>query len=423
MKHVLVVAYYFPPLGLSGVQRIAGFVRHLPEYGWKPTVLTAKPAGYFAHDNSLWAPIQEAGTQIIQTRSLDPTRFFRAGSTVRLPRESKRQALASISNWLFVPDNKIGWMPFAVQAGLREASHQAFSAIYSSAPPYTGHLVGSKIAQRLGLPLIVDLRDDWVGNPRHIYPTPLHRQLHVRQERRVLQNACAVTTINRPILDELQARHKHLKIPGHVIPHGYEEQCVSSVTRKNHKDKLRLVYTGVFYDAQTPEYFLRGLREFLIQNPDMRRRVSAIFAGLVPDYFARLVRSLKLEQVVQYVGYLEHSSVVALQQKADILWMTIGSRPGASQISTGKLFEYMGTRKPILALVPPGAASDTLHRYKAAYVVSPEDINQATQALNRIRNDWRDQCFPKPDVAFVSTLSRKHLTKKLSDVLNTVVQA
>ena len=424
MKQVLVVAYYFPPLGLSGVQRIAGFVRHLSEYGWKPTVLTAKPAGYFAHDNSLWAPIQEAGIRIIQTRSLDPTRFFQAGTTVRLPRESKRQVLASISNWVFVPDNKLGWMPFAVRAGLREASLQAFSAIFSSAPPYTGHLVGSKIARRLELPLIVDFRDDWVGNPRHIYPTPLHLQLHVRQERRILQNASAVTTINSPILDGLQARHKHLKIPGHVIPHGYEEQHRdSSEIRKNHKNKLRLVYTGVFYDAQTPEYFLRGLRAFLIQNPDMRKQVSAIFAGLVPDYFARLVRSLKLEQVVQYVGYLEHSGVVALQQKADILWMTIGNRPGASQISTGKLFEYMGTRKPILALVPPGAARDTLHRYGAAYIVSPEDTNQATQALNRIRNDWRDHCFPKPDEAFVSTLGRKHLTKELSDVLNTVVQA
>lgn len=423
MKHVLVVAYYFPPLGLSGVQRIAGFVRHLSGYGWKPTVLTAKPAGYFAHDDSLWAPIQEAGIRIIQTRSLDPTRFFRAGSTVKLPRESKRQVLASISNWVLIPDNKLGWTPFAVQAGLRETSLQAYSAIFSSAPPYTGHLVSSKIAQRLGLPLIVDFRDDWVGNPRHIYPTPLHRQLHIRQERRVLQKASAVTSINRPILDGLQARHKHLKIPGHVIPHGYEEHNVSSVTRKSHKNKLRLVYTGVFYDAQTPEYFLRGLREFLIQHPDMRKRVAAIFAGLVPDYFARLVRSLKLEQVVQYLGYLEHSSVVALQQKADILWMTIGSRSGASQISTGKLFEYMGTRKPILALVPRGAASDTLHRYRAAYIVSPEDVNQATQALNRISNDWRNQCFPKPDEAFVSSLSRKHLTQRLSDVLNTVVQA
>ena len=421
MKHVLVVAYYFPPLGLSGVQRIAGFVRHLSDYGWKPTVLTAKPAGYFAHDNSLWVPIQEAGIRIVQTRSLDPTRFFRAGSTVRLPQESKRQMLASVSNWVFVPDNKLGWMPFAVRAGLRQATLQPFTAIFSSAPPYTGHLVGMKIARRLGLPLVIDFRDDWVGNPRHIYPTALHRQLHVRQERQVLRHASAVTTINRPILCGLQTRQKPLQIPGHVIPHGYEEYSDSTITRTNHKNKLRIVYTGVFYDAQTPEHFLRGLREFLIQNPDMRRRVSAVFAGLVPDYFARLVRSLELEQVVQYVGYLEHSGVVALQQKADILWLTIGSRPGASQISTGKLFEYMGTRKPILALVPPGAARDTLQRYKAAYVVSPEDVNKATQALNRIRNDWRDQCFPKPDEAFVSTLSRKYLTKKLSDVLNSVV--
>ena len=423
MKHVLVVAYYFPPLGLSGVQRIAGFVRHLPEYGWQPTVLTAKPAGYFAHDNSLWAPIQEAGIRVVRTRSLDPTRFFQAGSTVKLPRESKRQVLASISNWVFVPDNKLGWMPFAVQAGVREASIQSFSAIFSSAPPYTGHLVGGKISQRLRLPLIIDFRDDWVGNPRHIYPTTLHRQLHIRQERQVLKQASAITTINRPILDGLQTRHKPLRISGSVIPHGYEEYSPPSVTRTNHGDRLRLVYTGVFYDAQTPEYFLRGLGEFLTQYPDMRNQVSAIFVGLVPADFDRLVRSLKLEQVVQYVGYVEHSRVVAIQQKADILWMTIGSRPGASQISTGKLFEYMGTRKPILALVPPGAARDTLHRYRAAYIVSPENVNQVTQALSRIRDDWRNQCFPRPDEAFVSMYSREHLTQKLSDVFNTIVQA
>ncbi len=423
MKHVLVVAYYFPPLGLSGVQRIAGFVRHLPEYGWQPTVLTAKPAGYFAHDNSLWAPIQEAGIRVVQTRSLDPTRLFRAGSTVKLPRESKRRVLASISNWVFVPDNKLGWMPFAVQAGLREASIQSFSAIFSSAPPYTGHLVGGKISQRLRLPLIIDFRDDWVGNPRHIYPTTLHRQLHVRRERQVLQQASVVTTINHPILDSLQTRHKPLRISGHVIPHGYEEYSPPSVTRTNHGDRLQLVYTGVFYDAQTPEYFLRGLGEFLTQYPDMRNKVSAIFVGLVPADFDRLVRSLNLEHVVQYVGYVEHSRVVAIQQKADILWMTIGSRPGASQISTGKLFEYMGTRKPILALVPPGAARDTLHRYRAAYIVSPENVNQVTQALSRIRNDWRDRCFPRPDEAFVSMFSRNHLTQKLSDVFNTIVQA
>ena len=186
MRRVLVVAYYFPPLGLSGVQRVAGFVRHLPEYGWQPTVITAKPGGYFAHDKSLWSPIEDAGIRVVRTKSLDPTRLFRSGATVRLPQETRRQTLSYISNWLFIPDNKLGWKPFALRAGLRQAAAQRFDAVFSSAPPYTGHLIGRKLSRTLKLPLITDFRDDWVGNPRHIYPTALHRRLHIQQERQVL---------------------------------------------------------------------------------------------------------------------------------------------------------------------------------------------------------------------------------------------
>ena len=135
MRQILVIAYYFPPLGLSGVQRIAGFVRRLPEYGWQPTVLTAKPGGYYAYDESLWAEVQDAEICVEQTKSLDPTRLFRPGRTVKLRGNSNRRLLGRISNWLFVPDNKLGWMPFAVHAGLRQGANHTFDAILSSAPP------------------------------------------------------------------------------------------------------------------------------------------------------------------------------------------------------------------------------------------------------------------------------------------------
>ncbi len=420
MKHVLVIAYYFPPLGLSGVQRVAGFVRHLPEYGWQPTVITAKPKGYFAYDKSLWAPIENADIRVIRTKSLDPTRLFRSDTTVRLPQETRRQTLAYISNWLFIPDNKLGWKPFALRAGLRQAAIQHFDAVFSSAPPYTGHLIGKKLSRRLQLPLIIDFRDDWVGNPRHIYPTALHRQLHIRQERQVLTQSSAITTINHPIRDALKKRHSGINIRAEVIPHGFEEYEVP--TKISAGEKLKLVYTGIFYDAQTPEYFLRGISEFLRRKPEIRSKISAIFAGLVPREFTDLIRTLKLEDVVQYLGYVEHVRVAELQQEADVLWMTIGSRPGASGISTGKLYEYMGTRKPILALVPPGTARQTLQRYGAAYIAEPESEANLIQVLEKLTTDWEKQEFPRPDESFVSTFSRNRLTETLAGVLDSAVK-
>lgn len=420
MRNVLVVAYYFPPLGLSGVQRVAGFVRHLPEHGWQPTVITAKPRGYFAYDKSLWSPIEDAGIRVVRTKSLDPTRLFRSGATVRLPQETRRQTLAYISNWLFIPDNKLGWKPFALRAGLSQAAVQRFDAIFSSAPPYTGHLVGKKLSRRLKLPLITDFRDDWVGNPRHIYPTALHRRLHIQQERQVLIQSSAITTINRPILDALEKRHRGINIQGEVIPHGFDEY--EDPVKVSVREKLKLVYTGVFYDAQTPEHFLRGISEFLAENPAMRPKISVIFAGLVPNGFADLIRTLKLEDVVQYVGYLQHTHVVELQQEADVLWMTIGSKSGASGISTGKLYEYMGTGKPILALVPSGTARRTLLRYGAAYIVEPESEAGIIQALSQITRDWNKETFPSPDESFVSMFSRNRLVEMLAGVLDSVVK-
>ena len=420
MRQVLVIAYYFPPLGLSGVQRIAGFVRHLPTYGWQPTVLTVRPGGYFAHDQSLLAPIEDMGIRVIRTRSIDPTRLYRSGTTVKFPKESKRRILSSLSNWIFVPDNKLGWLPFALTAGLRQASMTKFNAILSSAPPYTCHIIGKILARRLRIPLITDFRDDWVGNPLHIYPSKLHQSLHLLLERSVLQSSSKIMTINSPILEALTERHREMEIQGEVIPHGFDERMKSARKSNQMGKKLKLVYTGVFYDTRKPDYFLHGLSAYLEENPSMRKKMSAIFAGLVPHGFRDQLRSLKLEDIVEYVGYLDHSGVLQLQQKADVLWMTIGNRPGSSGISTGKLFEYMGTQKPILALVPEGVARQTLEQYGAAYFAERDRPEEITSVLHQLVIDWKANNFPGPNTEFISRFSRSCLTRTLSKVLDSV---
>src|SRR5690606_37850109 len=119
---------YFPPLGLSGVQRIARFVKYLPEHGWTPTVVTARPAGYFAFDSELRREIDERGIAVHETRSADPTRVFARG-TVQFPSEARRKAFSYLSQLAFVPDNKVGWVPAAVEEGLRLHATRPFDAV------------------------------------------------------------------------------------------------------------------------------------------------------------------------------------------------------------------------------------------------------------------------------------------------------
>ncbi len=407
-------------MGLSGVQRVAKFVKYLPEHGWEPTVLTVEPAGYFAYDTTLLHEVEEAGVAIHRTTSWDPTRLFGGGQTVALPAESWRRRLSTVSQFLFVPDNKINWMPHALRAGKRLIRDHHFDAVFSSAPPYTAHLVAARLSRKHGLPLVVDFRDDWVGNPRHVYPTALHRRLNQRMEQRVLRASRHAITINEPIRKALAGRNTNgdFEPSISVIPQGFDPDdfAVEPVTMP--PETMSLLYSGIFYDAQTPDFFLRALSRVVEKRPEVRSHLNAVFIGLLPKTALQLIDRLGISDLVRYEGYVAHDEAVAFQRAADVLWMTIGKRPGAEGISTGKLFEYFGTRKPILALVPPGAARDALQPYAAACIVEPDDVIAIEQAITSLYDLWRAGQLPAPNESYVQQFDRKRLAGLLADSLS-----
>ncbi len=424
-KHVLLVAYYFPPMGMSGVQRVSKFVKYLPDHGWDVTVITPTPGGYFAYDESLLADVSVPGVHVIRTRSFDPTRFFQSGEVVKLPAEPRRRWANRITSLLFVPDNKLGWYAFARRAAVSAHGVRNFDAVLSSAPPYTSHLVARTVARRLNLPLIVDFRDDWVGNPRHEYPTPFHRRLHERLERRVVESSDTCITINRVIADSLRERAraagKDLRVT--VIPQGFDpaDFPASEAGDAESDDCMRLLYSGVFYDAQTPEPFLRGLRHAMDRRPELASSVAADFIGLVPSGFDDRLKELKLDQVVTYHGYVNHTGAIQRMRESDVLWLMIGRRDGSEGISTGKLYEYIGSRKPILGLLPDGVAREDLFRYGAGVVADPEDVDDVAQAILRLHDEWKTRAFPSAVEAFVKQFDRRFLAGRLAGLLDKAV--
>lgn len=422
MRRVLLFAYYFPPMGLSGVQRVAKLAKYLPDHGWKPTVITVAPGGYFAYDEGLLEELRTREIEIVRTFSLDPTRLFGTERVVALPNEERRRRLSSLSQWLFVPDNKIGWYPWAVAAGVRLGRGAAFDAVLSSAPPYSGHLAAARVSELLRIPLVVDFRDDWLENPRHVYPTAMHRWMHRRLERRVLGRARRVLTINEPIRRSLlqRARAGGLSPAIEVVPQGFDPEDFARAPHVERSAKLRLLYTGIFYDAQTPDYFLRGLAELLERRPELRERIEAVFVGLVPDASRELAGRLGLDRVVRFEGYMTHAESVGWLGSADVLWMTVGRREGAEQISTGKLFEYFGAAKPILALVPEGAARQALAGHGACSVVEPDDVAGIASALGAFADAWAADRLPRPARAYVDRYDRRRLAGQVAGILASV---
>ena len=426
-NRVLVIAYYFPPMGLSGVQRILKFVKYLPEYGWQPTVLTITPTAYFALDYSLMREVTENNIKTVRTNSLDPTRLFESGKPLKMPHERLRSILSRVSQAVFVPDNKIGWKHEALKVGRKlfqtnsPDGRPAFDAILSTAPPYTCHLIGAALSMEFGVPLVLDYRDAWVDNPLHFYLTPYHKLLHQSLEKKVLRASSRVITINRRIKELMIRRYPFLGYNDiAIIPQGYDSNDfhVEDTLQLPFSDRMRFTYAGTFYHNRTPKYFLRALSELLRERPSLRSKIEAVFIGTFRKENLALIESLGLQDVVKVFGYLDHKSTVRYLITSDVLWLTIGYGRGEDMVSTGKLFEYIGSRKPILGLVPEGTARSTILESGAGKVVKPDDVAAIKKAIAEYHELWEKNSLPEIPVQFAQAYDRNKLTGELARELS-----
>lgn len=429
MRKVLVIAYYFPPLGLSGVQRTLKFVKYLPLYNWKPTVLTVSPGTYFAHDSSLLKEIEPLNISILRAKSIDPTRLFRKGSTeggrvVRMPREWIRKTLNVASQLIFVPDNKIGWKRNACRVASDLLKREKFDLIFATAPPYTDFLIGRYLKKKFGLPLVLDYRDAWVDNPYHFYLTPLHRWLHQRLEKRVLRDSDKIITINRRIKELLLKRYPFLQYQDvEIISQGFDpaDFHLDGVPLINKKDKMRITYSGTFIDKRTPKYFLRALYKVFQEQPELRTKIEACFVGHFRQENLKLVQKLGLQDVVRVVGYVDHNECVRYLVSSDVLWLIIGKGKGEDMMSTGKLFEYFGARKPILGCVPDGIAKMAIQDSGAGVVVDPYDVEAIASAIKDLYKRYEAGELRGPNEEFVEKFNRKRLTADLARTFELLV--
>ena len=425
IRHVLVIAYYFPPMGLSGVQRVSKLVKYLPDFGWHPTVLTVEPGGYYAYDQSLLQEIEDAGIPVVRTKSLDPLRIFGSRKVVRISNEGRRNRLSRLSQYIFIPDNKIGWLPYAIRRGKKLLENRSYDLIFSSAPPYTAHIIATTLGKWHDIPTVLDFRDDWMDNPRHHYPSPIHRMWNRKLEGKVISNCKHVFTINTVIRGALLARHSNKLTDSEitVLHQGFDPQDFEVRDQTSTRTRMRILYSGIFYDAQTPDFFLKGIARLVKRQPSVRDELELVFVGMVPNESIQLARQLGLGDMITLFGYVPHNEAVATIKTADVLWMTVGRRQGAISISTGKLFEYFGAIKPILALVPEGAARSAVIAYGASVVVEPDDIAGISDAISGLYSAWKDGTLPVPDRRFVRQFDRREIAGKAARHFSEIIHA
>lgn len=423
MKRVFIITYFFPPLGMAGVQRTLKFIKYLPSCGWEPTVLTVKDVDYFARDQTLLDEVADS-VEVIRTESVEPfrlTRLFlprRPGVVSQAQFFMRRGLFRYLNQFLFLPDSKVGWIPAALGPARQLFLERHFDLIYSTAPPYSAHILASLLKLHTGLPLVIDFRDSWSDNPFASYPTPAHSTLVRYLERRTLRRADAVIAVDRAIAGLLARRLRQKeRSKVRVVEQGYdpEDFAVMSAPRDR---RFTIVYTGTFIGDRTSRYLLTALAHLIAQGRIPRDDICVRFVGARAKSEEAVASRFGLGQVVEFIPYVPHRESVAHLVSADLLWLIIGPDEGET-IATGKIYEYLGARRPILASVPRGVAQQLVESTGAGIAVHPQDERGLERVLLQFyRNFKQDGALPEVPAEAVERFDRRRLTGKLAAIFD-----
>ena len=422
-RKVLVIAYYFPPMGLSGVQRTLKFVKYFSDFGWHPTVLTVEPHGYIARDQTLLDDLAGRPVDIVRTSIAGPARFWKKKEVVNLPPERIRRVMSKLSDTFFIPDNKIGWRRRAVAKALALHKEKHFDLIFATAPPFTDFLIGAEIKRKINRPLIFDYRDPWIDYPFKFYPTPLHRSRHIQLERRAVRASSHIVTTNRRVKELLINRYKFLTYHDvDIISQGFDPEDIALAQSSGESrlvkspSKMRITYTGVFWEDRVPDHFLMGLALLFKERPKLRGRIEAVFVGNFREENLKLVVRLGLQDDVKILGYLPHRECLREVIASDVLWVVVGDKVG----SPGKTYEYIGAGKPILGLAPEGFIKQTILEAEGR-VVAPHDVQGVKRALGDFFDEYEHHALKPPPLEIIQKYNRVVLTRNLVSIFESML--
>ncbi len=408
MKRVLVVAYFYPPVAGGGVYRTLGLVRHLSSFGFEPVVLTGAGSTPWVSDPGLKTGV--SSVEVIRAGAGAPaTAMMRGGAS----RPAWMSALARAAPWVAVPDAYSSWRPAAVRAGLARIGAGGIDAIYSTSPPDTDHLVALELHRRTELPWLADFRDPWIGLSYRKPPTRWHRAAHERMLRSVLGEASRVVAATEGTARWLASAAAPAAPRVGVVSNGFEAEEWIGLTPRRF-DRFTLLHAGRLSGERTLQPFLNGLGQFLARNPSRRTQVQCLLIGPHDDAQARLVRRTGWGDVVRFGGQSAHAETLAMEAGADALLVIQSGAPEFRELVPGKLYEYMGAERPVIAIVPEGQAADLVRRLGMGWVAAPDAPERIADALDAA---WAGSFKPRHTVADREPFTRRTLAGQLARVL------
>lgn len=437
MKRVLIISYYWPPSGGSGVQRWVKFAKYLPEEGWQPVIYTPENPELTAVDKTLSSEIPPEA-EIIKRHITEPYGIYRklmgkgsstdlktltsAGSSsdevnpINGGMKSWKQKLSLfIRGNFFIPDPRILWLHPSVRFLKEYLKGHPVDAIVTTGPPQSMHLIGLKLSKATGLPWIADFRDPWTKMFyfKHLGLTRRSEEKHHQLEKEVLDGATRIIAVSPMVQKDFQAM---TSTPVELITNGFDEE---DFNREFELDEyFNITHTGLFASDGNPETLWKILADKCSSDEEFKRSLRIRLVGKTDKEIIDSIVSAGLGQNLRDFGYQSHEVAVREQLNASVLILPLRKEPEYEAVLPGKLFEYLASRRPILGIGQSEGAMAKVVRETGSGVVYNWDEEKKIKA-------WIDLCWDefkndelKDNMSDISKYSRRKLTKRLASLLN-----
>ena len=396
---ILLVSWYFPPSNRIGAVRIGRLASYLLDRGHDLRIVTCQDPPYsqtLPHDfpqervtRAKWVDVNALPAALVRrlkrsqrngTQPDSPSEAANLASDAGSTQPSRARRLKSflssaythVTNW---PDQRIGWLPYAVGAGRRILKDWSPDLVFASAPPFTTLLAGAWLSRSARAPLVLELRDRWWDDP--YYPPPAWlRALNRFVERRLVSGAAGLSTVSEPWAETYRARYGK---PTVVIYNGYDSEILAKLDQRpeellsDTEPRLRIVYTGGIYPGRRdPSLLFEAIRRLGAAG----QAIEVAFYGTAPDLVLPLAEQAGVRDKVTLHPEVSHEEAIARQSEADVLLLMQWNDPKEQGNVPGKFFEYMGSRRPILILGLRDGVPATIARETGAgvYGADPDQI-------------------------------------------------
>lgn len=423
-KKLLIITYYFPPAGGPGVQRWLKFIKYLPEFGVQPIVYVPENPTYPIVDEGL---VKEVSDQVIviKNKIIEPYQlasFFSKNKTKKIasgifPNKKKQSFLDKAFLWvrgnLFIPDARVLWVRPSVSFLEKYIVENNIDTIVTSGPPHSLHLIGLELKQKLDIKWFADFRDPWttIGYHKSLRLSSYAAKKHKKLEYKVLNTANTILVTSKTTKAEFQ---EITSKPIEVITNGYD---VENVEKQTLDTKFTLAHIGSFLSERNPLFLWECLVELLQEIPEFKQHLEIKLIGAVSQEVLETITKYKLDNYLNYLGYVSHTEAVAHQKKSQVLLLIEINSEDTKSIIPGKLFEYMVSNRPIIAIGPKGSDfSDIITQTNTGVFFDYSKKMKLKSVILDFYNQFLEGKLQANGVG-LQQYSRKNLTKQLAQLI------